>query len=682
MAVVQTDAIRNVTLIGNTGVGKTQLAEAMLHKAGAISRLGTPDEGNTASDFEPEEKQRQSSIATSVLNLTWKDRHVNLLDTPGYSDFVGAALRSMAAADTAVLVLNATVGVDIHARRLFKAAAAAHLARIIVINKADAENVELAPLVGRIREALGSAARPLTIPVGEGASFEGVVDAFAGAEGDALMDVPSAHGELVESIVEADEDLMERYLGDEEIKHEELAAAFTTAVAGGTLVPVLFTSARKELGVEELMDAIARCAPGPAQAASRTARKGAGDDAEDVQIEADADGPLCAQVFKVVSDPFVGKIAYLRILSGRLAPDCSVRINDERRETRFGQVLRCQGKDTQPVSEAVAGDIIGVSKIEELDIGDTISTGADALIVPAIDVPVPMFSLALEPKSRGDEQKISEVLAKAMDEDNTLKTTYDRQTNELVVSAMGDIHLIVLLAKLKRRYQLDVNTKPPKIPYRETLMGKAEGHYRHKKQTGGAGQFGEVYLRVEPLERGEGLDFVNDIFGGSIPRQFLPAIEKGVREAMDNGVIAGYPFQDVRVTVYDGKHHSVDSKEIAFKIAGRNAFRDAVHKAKPAILEPYVNMVITVPDEFLGAITGDLNSRRGRIMGMESGAAGAQTINVQVPLAEVAQYNTQLRSITGGQGSYTMELSHYEPVPANVQQQIVEAAAKAKTKDE
>ena len=682
MAVVQTDAIRNVTLIGNTGVGKTQLAEAMLHKTGAISRLGTPDEGNTVSDFEPEEKQRQSSIATSVLNLTWKDRHVNLLDTPGYSDFVGAALRSMAAADTAVLVLNATVGVDIHARRLFKAAADAHLARIIVVNKADAENVELAPLVGRIREALGSAGRPLTIPVGEGASFEGVVDAFAGAEGDALMDVTSAHGELVESIVEVDEDLMERYLGDEEIKPEELAAAFTTAVTGGTLVPILFTSARKELGVEEVLDAIARCAPSPTQAVSRTARKGAGDDAEDVQIEADADGPFCAQVFKVVSDPFVGKIAYLRILSGRLAPDCSARINDERRETRFGQVLRCQGKDTQPVSEAVAGDIVGVSKIEELNIGDTISTGPDALIVPAVDVPVPMFSLALEPKSRGDEQKISEALAKAMDEDNTLKTTRDRQTNELVVSGMGDIHLIVLLAKLKRRYQLDVNTKPPKIPYRETLMGKAEGHYRHKKQTGGAGQFGEVYLRVEPLERGEGMDFVNDIFGGSIPRQFLPAIEKGVREAMDNGVIAGYPFQDVRVTVYDGKHHSVDSKEIAFKIAGRNAFRDAVQKAKPAILEPYVNMVITVPDEFLGAITGDLNSRRGRIMGMEAGAAGAQTINVQVPLAEVAQYNTQLRSITGGQGSYIMELSHYEPVPVNVQQQIVEAAAKAKTKDE
>ena len=682
MAVVQTDAIRNVTLIGNTGVGKTQLAEAMLHQAGAINRLGTPDEGNTVSDFEPEEKQRQASSATSVLHLAWKDRHVNLLDTPGYSDFIGAALRSMAAADTAVLVLNAGVGVDIHARGLFQAAGEAGLARMIVVNKADAENVDLEPLVGRIREALGPACRPLTVPVGQSASFKGVVDVFANAEGDALINVASAHGELVESVVEADEDLMERYLGDEQIQPDELAPAFTTALTAGTLVPILFASARNELGVEELLDAIAQGAPSPAQAAARTARKGIGDDAEEVQLKADAAGPLCAQVFKVVSDPFVGKISYVRILSGTLTADASARINDERRESRFGQVLRCQGKETEPVAEAVAGDIVGLSKIEELNIGDTISSGGDALIVPPIAVPVPMFSLALEPKSRGDEQKISEALAKTMDEDNTLKTTRDRQTNELVVSGMGDIHLTVLLAKLNRRYQLEVDTKPPKIPYRETLMGKAEGHYRHKKQTGGAGQFGEVYLRVEPLERGEGLEFVDDIFGGSIPKQFLPAVEKGVRGAMDDGVIAGYPFQDVRVTVYDGKHHPVDSKEVAFKIAGRNAFRDAVQGAKPTILEPYVNMAVTVPDEFLGSITGDLNSRRGRIMGMEGGTGGTQTINVQVPLAEVAQYNTQLRSITGGQGSYTMELSHYEPVPANVQQHIIEAAAKEKTQQD
>ncbi|MFO8014619.1 MAG: elongation factor G [Phycisphaerae bacterium] len=681
MADVTTESIRNIVLIGSSGTGKTQLAEALLHKAGAINRLGTPDEGNTVSDFEPEEKKRASSVATAVLHCTAGGAHLNLLDTPGYPDFVGAALRGVSACETAVLVLSAATGVDIHSRRLFKAAEAGHLAKVVVVNKADAENVDLAPLVDQIREALGPQCRPLAIPVGQGPEFKGVVDALANDSGEALMDVASAHGELVESIIEADESLMERYLGDEEISEDELAGAVSQALAEGTLIPIFFTSARAELGVAELLDHLARYAPNPKQGPRRTARTGTDESAEEVTLEADPDGPLAAQVFKVVSDPFVGKVSYLRIYRGRLEADTSARINDDRRDTKFGQILRCQGKDTEPISAAVAGDIVGVSKMEALRIGDTVSTGGDTLLLPPIDVPVPMFALALEPKSRGDEQKISEALTKMLDEDNTLATSRDPQTKEMVVSGLGDIHIQVLLERMKRRYQVEVDTKPPKIPYRETLTGQAEGHYRHKKQTGGAGQFGEVYLRVEPLQRDEGFEFVDDIFGGAIPKQFLPAVEKGVREAMDEGVIAGYPFQDVRVTVYDGKHHEVDSKEVAFKIAGRNAFREAVHAAKPTLLEPYVNMEITVPDEFLGSITGDLNSRRGRIMGMEAGPGGTQTIRVQVPLAEVAQYNTQLRSMTGGQGSYLMEFSHYEPVPAQIQQQIVEKAARAKQEE-
>ncbi len=682
MAEVQTEAIRNVVLVGNSGSGKTQLAEAMLHKAGMITRLGTPEEGNTTSDFEPEEKDRQTSIFTSVLNLRWKDRHVNLLDAPGYADFIGSALWAMAAADTAVLVLNAAAGVDIHARRLFQAATDQKMARMIVVNRADVENVDLERLVDQVREALGPQCRLMGVPVGQGPDFKGVVDAFSKSEGAALIDVASAHGELVESIVEADESLMERYLGDEKISPDELSAAFTKALQGGTVIPIFFASARKELGVEEIMDAVALFAPNPKQAHPRAARKGAEAEAPEIMLQSDPGGPLCAQVFKVVADPYVGKVSYLRILSGTLMADSSARIGDDRRETKFGQMLRVQGKDTQTMPKAVAGDIVGVSKIDDLGIGKTVSSGAEPLIALSPAMPVPMYALALQPKSRGDEQKISEVLAKALEEDTTLRTTRDRQTNELVVNGMGDIHLMMLLARLRRRYQLEVDTKPPKIPYRETIGGKAEGHYRHKKQTGGAGQFGEVYLRVEPLERGSGVEFVDDTFGGSIPKQFLPAIEKGVREACEEGVIAGYPFQDVRVLPYDGKSHPVDSKEIAFKIAGRYAFRDAVLKARPAILEPHVNMSITVPDSYLGSITGDLNSRRGRIMGMEAGAGGVQTIKVQVPLAEVSQYNTQLRSITGGQGTYTMEFSHYEPVPSHVQQQIIESAAKAKQAEE
>ena len=681
MPEVQTEAIRNVVLIGNSQVGKTQLAEALLHKAGMINRLGNPQDGNTVSDFEPEEKERQASLFTSVMHLAWKNRHLNLLDTPGYSDFIGSALAAMSVADTAVLVLSAAAGVDIHGPRLFRQAGEMGLARMVVVNRSDAENVDLEMVRTRLTEALGSACRLYTVPVGQGASFSGVVNALTATGGEALMDVAAAHKELVESIIEADEALMERYLGDEKILPEELGKVLTKALTTGTVVPVLFTSARKEIGTEELLDLIAEDAPNPREAHERAARKGEGDEAADVALQADPDATLCAQVFKVVSDPYVGRISFLRVLSGTLRTDAMARIGADRRETKFSQILRIQGKDSEPITAAPAGDIVGVPKIDELGIGQTISQGSDPLFVPLVPMPTPMYSLALQPKSRGDEQKISEVLAKSLDEDPTLKTTRDRQTNELVVSGMGDMHVLMLLARMKRRYQVDVDTKPPKIPYRETIAGKAEGHYRHKKQTGGAGQFGEVYLRVEPKPRGEGFEFMDDTFGGSIPKQFLPAIEKGVHEALEEGVIAGYPFHDVLVAAYDGKSHPVDSKEVAFKIAGRNAFRDAVTKAKPVILEPYVDVAITVPDEYLGDITGDLNSRRGRIMGMEAGAGGTQTIKAQVPLAEVAQYNTQLRSITGGQGTYSMEFSHYEPVPAHVQQQIVDAAAKAKQED-
>ena len=681
MAEVLTETIRNVILIGNSGTGKTQLSEAFLHKAGATTRLGTPGEKNTVSDFEPEEKDRQTSIFTSVMNLKWKGAHINLLDAPGYADFFGAAIWGMTAADTAVLVLSASGGADIHSRRLFEKARELGLARMVVVNRADAENVDLENIVAQVREALGAACRVMTVPVEQGPAFKGVIDAFTKTEGAGLFDVASAHSDLVESIVEVDEGLMERYLGDEKIAPEELAGAFTKALMAGTVIPMFFTSARKELGIEEVLDTIAQFAPNPRQSRPRTARKGTAADAPEVTLTADPKGPLSAQVFKVVADPYVGKVSYLRILSGTLAADSTARIGDDRRETKFSQVLRIQGRDSQTVSGAAAGDIVGVAKIDELSIGQCISSGTDPLIVAGPVMPVPMYSLALQPKSRGDEQKISESLAKALEEDPTLKTTRDRQTNELVVSGMGDIHLMTLLARLKRRYQLEVDTKPPKIPYRETIAAKADGHYRHKKQTGGAGQFGEVYVRVEPRERGAGFEFMDDTFGGSIPKQFMPAVEKGVREALEQGVIAGYPFQDVLVAATDGKSHPVDSKEVAFKIAGRNAFKDAVMKAKPVILEPYVDMAITVPDTYLGSITGDLNSRRGRIMGMEAGAGGTQTIKVQVPLAEVAQYNTQLRSITGGQGTYTMEFSHYEPVPAHVQMQIVEAAAKSRQEE-
>ena len=677
MATVRTEDIRNIALIGHGHSGKTLLAEAMLHTSGMVTRLGTSDDGTSTSDFDEEEKERKASIDAAVLHAAWKDRHVNLIDCPGFSDFTGQVVMGLSAVETAVLVINAAGGVEINARRFFDLAVKQGVAVAIVVNKCDAENVDLMALVGELQESFGTACKMATVPVGQSHEFQGVVDAFAGSEGDALADVGEAHQNLVESIVEADEALMERYFADEEISPEELRATFAKAMAAGSLIPVFFTSARQEAGVEELLDAVANCFPSPATGLQVRAARGQGEEAEEVLVEADPAGKLAAAVFKITSDPFVGKLSFLRICRGTLKAESSARIDDERKEARFAQLLRVQGKDHQPIGEAVAGDIVATSKIDELAIGRTVWQGDD-LRIKGPEFPIPMYSLAVEPKSRGDEAKISNALSRLTDQDPTLKSRRDRQTGETVLSGLGDMHLNVAIGRMKRMFQVEVNTKPPKIPYLETISAQAEGHYRHKKQTGGAGQFGEVYLRVEPLERGAGFEFVNDIFGGSIPQQFLPAIEKGIRECMDEGVVAGYPVQDVRVSVYDGKYHPVDSKEIAFKIAGRNAFKDGVAKARPILLEPIVDLEVMIPASFLGDVTGDLNSRRGRIQGMESGPGGMQIIRATAPLAEVAAYNTQLRSATGGQGSYSMSFSHYEPVPGNVQQKIVAAYAAAK----
>jgi len=677
MATVRTEDIRNIALIGHGHSGKTLLAEAMLHTSGMVTRLGTSDDGTSTSDFDEEEKERKASIDAAVLHAAWKDRHVNLIDCPGFSDFTGQVVMGLSAVETAVLVINAAGGVEINARRFFDLAVKQGVAVAIVVNKCDAENVDLMALVGELQESFGTACKMATVPVGQSHEFQGVVDAFAGSEGDALADVGEAHQNLVESIVEADEALMERYFADEEISPEELRATFAKAMAAGSLIPVFFTSARQEAGVEELLDAVANCFPSPVTGLRAKAARGEGEEAEEFLVEADPAGKLAAAVFKITSDPFVGKLSFLRICRGTLKAESSARIDDERKEARFAQLLRVQGKDHQPISEAVAGDIVATSKIDELAIGRTVWQGDD-LRIKGPEFPIPMYSLAVEPKSRGDEAKISNALSRLTDQDPTLKSRRDRQTGETVLSGLGDMHLNVAIGRMKRMFQVEVNTKPPKIPYLETISAQAEGHYRHKKQTGGAGQFGEVYLRVEPLERGAGFEFVNDIFGGSIPQQFLPAIEKGIRECMDEGVVAGYPVQDVRVSVYDGKYHPVDSKEIAFKIAGRNAFKDGVAKARPILLEPIVDLEVMIPASFLGDVTGDLNSRRGRIQGMESGPGGMQIIRATAPLAEVAAYNTQLRSATGGQGSYSMSFSHYEPVPGNVQQKIVAAYAAAK----
>ncbi|MFW6042027.1 MAG: elongation factor G [Guyparkeria sp.] len=675
--------IRNIILLGHGGAGKTTLGEAMLYSAGVTTRLGSVNEGTSILDSSEIEKEREHSVDPSLAYVEHAGKTINLIDAPGYPDFVGGAIGPMNGADLAVVVVSATAGIEVNTRRLLKTAQSLGMPVALVINKIDGENVDLGRLVSDITEMFGTACKPFTLPAEGGKS---VVDVFASEDGSAdFGDVGDAHTELVENIIEADEELMEAYLGGEDVPAEKLASAVSAAMREGTLIPMFFTAAREEVGVKEFMDALAKYLPGPGVIAGPPVKAGEDTEqgeAEEVEVTADPDQPLIAQAFKITTDPFVGKLAWIRILQGTADPDTQYHLRDEKKSVKMAHLFKVQGKDTVEVQKAVAGDIIALAKVEEITYGDVLHTDNTPMFRDVPPAPTPMYSLAIEPKSRGDETKISGALSKLTEEDATFSAGRDNQTSETVISGIGDLHLRVILTKMKQRFDLDVETKPPKIPYKETILAKAEGHHRHKKQTGGAGQFGEVYLRVEPLERGEGFEFVNDLFGESIPRQFLPAIEKGIQEALHEGAIAGYPMQDIRVSVYDGKHHPVDSKEVAFKTAGKRAFIDAIQKAKPTLLEPIVDMEITVPADHMGDITSDLAGRRGRIQGQEMLPGNQAVIRAQVPLAEVMQYNSQLRSVTGGQGSYSMEFSRYEPVPSNVQQQIIAKAQQAEQEEE
>ena len=668
--------IRNVVLLGHGGAGKTFLAEAVLHAAGATSRFGSIQEGTTVMDHLDIEKARGHSVDPAMAFFNIEGKTINLLDAPGYPDFIGGAISALAGADVALIVVSAVAGIEVNTRHLFHAAREAGLAVGFVVNKIDAENVDLPALLAAMQETFGSAVKPINLPADHGKK---VIDCLTSNSGSAdFGDVAEAHTQLTESIIEADEKLMEAYLGGEQVSAEQIAGAFAKALTVGTVLPVFFTVAKSGVGVKDLTEAVARYFPSPADMPSRPVRSGQAADAPAVQTAADPAKPLIAQAFRIAADPFVGKLSWVRILQGSLAPDTVFYLRDERKGNKVGHIFKLQGKETVEVPSAVAGDIVALAKIEDVRTGDVLHAQQTPLFAVMPPVPTPMYSLAMIPKSRGDETKISEALSRLSEEDPTFRVARNAQTSETVISGIGDLHLRLILEKMTARFNLQVETKPPKIPYRETISVKADGHYRHKKQTGGAGQFGEVYLRVEPVERGSGFEFTEELFGESIPRNFVPAIEKGVREVVESGAIAGYPLQDFRVVVTDGKYHPVDSKEIAFRTAGKYAVIDAIEKARPVILEPIVNLEITVPSQYMGDIAGDLSGRRGRILGQDMLPGNIAVIKAQAPLAEVMQYNSQLRSVTGGQGSYTMEISHYDPVPGNIQQQIIANAQKAK----
>ncbi|MGA2231354.1 MAG: elongation factor G [Tepidisphaeraceae bacterium] len=675
-----TGDIRNVLIVGHGGSGKTTLADAMIYAAGAVNRKGSVTDGSSFGDFEKEEKEHGHSIYAHLLNCDHMGKHINLIDTPGSPDLAGQAIACLPAVETVACVINAQSGIEVVTRRLMEAAKERNVPRAIIINKIDLPELDLPALVARIQETFGHECLPINLPTGSG---KAVVECLLNNSGEAdFGSVKESHTAILDQIVELDEGLMEKYLSGDEPDYTLLHAPFEKAMDEGHVVPICFTDARSGVGVPELLDAIARHFPSPLEGNPMPFLTGEGANEKPFAYVPDVNKTLLAHVFKVTTDPFVGKLALFRVHQGKAAANSQIYIGHAKKPIKLGHISHVQGKDHREVQEIIAGDVGAVAKIEEIHTGDVLHDdhALDSVHLKPLVFPTPMFGLAITPKARGDEQKISGALAKLAEEDPTFKWSSDRQTHEVVIHGLGELHLRLVLERFAKR-GLHVDTKPPKIAYRETIQQSADGHYRHKKQTGGAGQFGEVFLRVEPLERGKGFEIVNEVIGGTIPGQFIPAVEKGIHDLMDMGAIAGYPLQDIRIAITDGKHHPVDSKEVAFRTAGKFAFKDAVMKARPVLLEPIVHMEITVPEDKMGAITGDLSGKRGRIQGTDVVGGGMAMIKASAPLAEVMQYQSQLKSVTGGQGSFVMELSHYEAVPPHVQQQIV-AQYKPKAEEE
>jgi elongation factor G len=663
--------IRTLAFVGPSAAGKTSLAEALLVTAGAVATAGSLERGSTVSDHDPLERKMQHSLNATVMHLNHGATRVHFIDTPGGPDFLGQSLPALEAVETAAVVINAATGIEPMAVRMMEYAASRHLDRLIIVNKIDADPAGLPALLEQIQAVFGKECLPVNLP---DAGATKVVDCFYNRQGHSdFGSVDAAHRTLVEQVVEVDGDLVDRYLNDGDVDPVELHAPLEQALREGHLIPVCFVSAKSGAGVAELLDVITKLLPNPTEANPPDFLNGEGEAAQPMHADPDANKHVLAHVFKVTVDPYVGRMGIFRVHQGTVSKDSPLYIGDSRKPFKVAHLFMLQGKQTVEVPRALPGDIVAVAKVDEIHFDAVLhdATDDDHIHLKPLDFPKPVHGLAIEPKRHGDEQRMWEILTKLIDEDPCLKVEHVANTNETIVYGLGELHLRVLLDRLRDVYKFEVNTRPPRIAYRETITANAEGHHRHKKQTGGAGQFGEVFLRIEPLPRGGGFEFLDQVKGGTIPYQFIPAVEKGVREVLGLGAIAGYPVVDVRVIVYDGKHHSVDSKEIAFVTAGRKAFMAAIRAARPIVLEPIVHVEIAAPDSSMGDITGDLSAKRGLVNGTTNGATGQVVIRGQAPLSELSGYQLRLNAMTAGQGRYSLELSHYEAVPPTVQQQLV-----------
>jgi elongation factor G len=679
--IYSTEKLRNISIIGHGGSGKTTLTESMLYSSGAVQRIGKVEDGTTTTDFDADEIKRQISINAAMAPVEWKDCKLNLIDTPGYFDFVGEVIGSLRVVETALINLCAVSGVEVGTEQVWKLAEKGNLARILFVNKMDRENANFDKVLTQARDMFGANVVPIQLPIGSEDKFTGLVDLlqmkailFSG-EKFQVADIPAEladqaaeyREQLVEIAAETDDELTLKYLEGEELTDEEIIKGIQRAVGAAKLFPVLCGSAVKSIGIPQLLDFLVFAAPQPADVVEAVAEEG-----KTVELKGGSGEPFRALVFKTMADPYVGKVSFFRVYSGALSSDTQVINLNKGKTERVAQIYLFRGKNQIPVAKVEAGDIAAVAKLQDTSTGDTLGTKDCKSILRGIEFPVPMTSFAVEPKSKNDEEKVGAGLARFLEEDPTFKVERNAETKQTLIYGMGDTHLEIIVSRLSKKFGVEVNLNKPKIAYKETIRGTAEVEGKHKKQSGGRGQYGHVKILFEPLPRGQHFEFVDKIFGGAVPRNYIPAVEKGLIEAMEEGVLAGFPAVDIRATLLDGSYHSVDSSEMAFKIAASLAYKKGMAEADPVLLEPYVNVEVRVPENFMGDIMGDMPSRRGRVSGMEPQADGTQIIRAQVPLAEMFGYSIDLRSMTQGRGQFSMEYSHYEEVPAHIAEKIIE----------